>query len=107
LIEYVHQIQDLGAGEIVIQSIERDGEMKGYDIPLIRRVSRSVGIQVVALGGAGSLEDLRRGLIEGEASAVAAGSLFVFHGPFRSVLISYISRDGLNYLGQSYPGIVI
>lgn len=78
-----------GAGEIIVQSVDRDGVMEGYDLELIRTVSRAVDVPVIALGGAGSNNDLRRALTEGEAAAAAAGSMFVFHGPRRAVLITY------------------
>lgn len=84
-----------GAGEIIVQSVDRDGTMSGYDLDLTRRVSRAVDVPVVALGGAGAPEHLRQALTEGEASAAAAGSVFVFHGPRRAVLITYPDKAGL------------
>jgi cyclase len=84
-----------GAGEIIIQSISRDGMMEGYDIELIRTIADSVSIPVVALGGAGSLEHLRQAHLEGRATGLAAGSLFVFQGPKRGVLINYPERTEL------------
>jgi cyclase len=84
-----------GAGEIIINSIEHDGMMMGYDISLIKRVSEAVRIPVVALGGAGNINDLRNAVLEGYASAVAAGSLFVYHGPRRAVLINYPAPEEL------------
>lgn len=86
-----------GAGEIIVQSIERDGTMQGYDIDLIRGIADAVTIPVVALGGAGGLDDLRSAYAEGRATAVAAGSLFVFHGPRRGVLINYPERAELAF----------
>ena len=88
-------VEDLGAGEIIINSIDNDGCMNGYDIELIESVSRAVSIPVVACGGAGRLEDLRKAFINGKASALAAGSLFVFHGPRRAVLINYPEKKEL------------
>lgn len=82
---------DLGAGEVLLNSIDRDGSMEGYDLDLVRTVADSIAIPLVACGGAGSLGDLRRALHEGGASAVAAGSLFVFVGKHRAVLITYPS----------------
>ncbi len=75
-----------------MQSIPRDGTMEGYDLDLIRRVSEAVTIPVVALGGAGGLNDLARAYRETHASALAAGSMFVFHGRKRGVLINYPDR---------------
>ncbi len=67
-----------GAGELIIQSIDRDGTMAGYDIDLIRSVSTSVSVPVVALGGAGKIEHLKEAFRDGHANALAAGSLFVY-----------------------------
>jgi cyclase len=91
--EHARLAEENGAGEIIIQSIPRDGTMQGYDLDLTRRVSRSVTIPVVALGGAGSYEHLRTAHLEGHASGLAAGSLFVFQGPRRGVLIHYPDRS--------------
>ncbi|MFO7256967.1 MAG: AglZ/HisF2 family acetamidino modification protein [Bacteroidota bacterium] len=87
-VAYAKRIEELGAGEILLNSINADGTMKGYDLSLIRAVSHNVSIPVVACGGAGSIQDLRLAK-EAGASAVAAGSMFVFQGPNRAVLISY------------------
>jgi imidazole glycerol-phosphate synthase subunit HisF len=76
-----------GAGELIIQNIDRDGTMAGYDIELVKSVSTSVNVPVIALGGAGSFEDFRAVHEQGFASAAAAGSLFVYQG--RGVLINY------------------
>lgn len=88
-VSFAKIMEDNGAGEIIINSIERDGMMQGYDIPLIRKISEAVRIPVVALGGAGSNSDLRKAIFEGFASAAAAGSLFVYHGPRRAVLVNF------------------
>lgn len=90
---FARLVEDKGAGEIIIQSISRDGMMEGYDIDLIREVSDSVAIPVIALGGAGSPDHLRLAHVEGHAAGLAAGSLFVFHGPRRGVLINYPERS--------------
>lgn len=82
-------MEEMGAGEIIVNSIEHDGMMKGYDISLIRRISEAVRIPVVALGGAGSMDDLRMAVSAGFASATAAGSMFVYYGPRRGILINY------------------
>jgi imidazole glycerol-phosphate synthase subunit HisF len=83
------EMEKAGAGELLLNSIDRDGTMQGYDLELIRRVADAVSIPVVACGGAGNVQDLGRAVKEGGASAAAAGSLFVFQGPHRAVLISY------------------
>lgn len=90
---FARQVAKLGAGEIVINSIDRDGEMKGYDLDLIERVRSETSLPITALGGASSLDDVcslirRFGII-----GAAAGSLFVFKGKYRAVLINYPSRS--------------
>ena len=92
-VEYSKEMEDQGAGEIFINSIDRDGTMEGYDIELIKSVSEVVSIPVIACGGAGINDDLRKAIKEGGASAAAAGSLFVFHGKRRAVLITYPSYN--------------
>lgn len=90
--DHLRRLEDLGAGEAIVQSVDRDGSMSGYDLALIRRASACVRLPIVALGGAGRIDDLRAALAAG-ASAAAAGSLFVFQGPHRAVLISYPSPE--------------
>jgi cyclase len=87
-----------GAGEILLNSVDADGSMQGYDIELVLKVAEAVKIPVIASGGAGKLEDLRRCAKEGKASALAAGSMFVFQGRHRAVLISYPSYQELEEL---------
>lgn len=92
------QMEDMGAGEILINSIDRDGTMNGYDIELIAKLSSSVSIPVIACGGASSLEDFKSAIYKGKASAVAAGSQFVYHGKHNAVLINYPSQSELKLL---------
>jgi cyclase len=96
-VEYARAVAKLGAGEILLNSIDRDGTMQGYDLELIRRVSSAVSVPVVAVGGAGRLEDFASAVASG-ASAVAAGSMFVFHGKHRAVLITYPQYSELERL---------
>jgi cyclase len=92
--EYARRVQQLGAGEIFLTAIDRDGTMQGYDLELIAEVTAAVGIPVIAAGGAGSPADFRAAVAAG-ASAVGAGAMFVFHGPHRAVLITYPDRRAL------------
>ena len=87
-IEYARTVESLGAGELLLTAIDRDGTRVGYDLELIRKVADAVSVPVVASGGAGQLQHLRDAIRNG-ASAVAAGSFFVFHGKHRAVLITY------------------
>jgi len=93
-----HHIETLvqaGVGELLINDVNRDGVMSGFDIDLIRSVS-DVPVSVVICGGAGTLNHLREAVVHGGASAVAAGSMFVFHGKHRAVLINYPKPEELN-----------
>ncbi len=86
--EYAKRLEEAGAGEIFLNSITQDGMMTGYDCDLIREVADCVQVPVIACGGAGSLQDCKRAIDSG-ASAAAAGSIFVFWGVNRAVLINY------------------
>ena len=86
--KFANEMEKQGAGEIIVNSIDRDGMMQGYDLELVRRVAESVTVPVVACGGAGTIQHLAEAIQAG-ASAAAAGSMFVFQGPLRGVLISY------------------
>jgi len=96
-IEFAKLMEENGAGELIIQSIDRDGTMEGYDVDLIRSISTSVSIPVVALGGAGKPQDLIEAYQDGHASALAAGSLFVYQGKKRGVLINYPAKNELAF----------
>ncbi len=88
VVELVRQLEAAGAGEILINSIDRDGTRSGYDLSLIRSVSDTAQIPVIACGGVGQLSHLAEGIKMGGASAVAAGSFFVFQGKHQAVLIN-------------------
>lgn len=92
-IDFARKVQKLGAGEVVINSIERDGHMKGYDLHLVQEIREAINLPLTVLGGAGSLEDIS-GLIQRFGTiGAAAGSLFVFKGKYRAVLINYPSHE--------------
>lgn len=92
-VELAVELEKLGAGEILMNSIERDGTQSGYDIDMIRQISDAVSIPVITCGGGGTDDDFVVALKEGHASAVAAGSRFVFHGRRRAVLINFPSKQ--------------
>ena len=98
--EYAKKMQDLGAGEIILCSIDSEGMGVGYDTKLVELVADSVEIPVVALGGAGKLQDLSDIVNKTSVSAVAAGDLFVFYGGHRAVLITYPQYAELEQLFQ-------
>lgn len=87
--KFVEEAQKLGAGEIVINSIDKDGFMKGYDLDLIDKVREKITLPMTVLGGAGSLDDIEKIIDRHGVIGVAAGSLFVFKGPYKAVLINY------------------
>ncbi len=101
-VDFALEASERGAGELLLNSIDRDGTQSGYDLGLIKSVSSSVPVPVVACGGAGSVQDLGRAVING-ASAAAAGSLFVFRGPHRAVLINYPSAEELSMTFANLP----
>ncbi len=100
------RMESLGAGEIMINSIDRDGMMSGFDLELIRSVSRAVSIPVIACGGAGKLEDFAEAVNQGGASAVAAGSFFVYYGKMKAVLITYPEREDIERILRTRPSSV-
>lgn len=96
-LQHALHMEKMGAGEIFINSVDHDGMMSGYDLVLIKEIAAAVKIPVVALGGAGNLAHMQAA-IESGASAVAAGSLFVYKGPHRGVLINYPEKEELKTL---------
>lgn len=89
VVEWAQELERRGVGEIMINSIDKDGEMTGYDLELIKRVSDAVTVPVIAAGGARDKDDLKAAVQYAGASAAAAGAMFVFQGKHRAVLISY------------------
>ena len=89
------QMEQQGAGEILLTSIDRDGTMTGYDVDLTKKVTSAVSIPVIACGGAGKVEDFGVVVKQGGASGVAAGSMVVYHGRNRAVLINFPTRSEL------------
>ncbi len=94
-VQFAGEMEENGAGEIIIQSIDRDGTMTGYDINLIKKISASVSIPVVSLGGAGKFEDLAELNRLVSINGMAAGSLFVYHGERNAILVNYPERKEL------------
>ena len=98
VIEVAKNFEALGAGEIVINSIDRDGQMKGYDLTLAKQIRDAVTIPITFLGGAGSLDDIGALIRTCGVVGASAGSLFVFKGIYKAVLINYpnvLQRDDL------------
>ncbi|HUU09801.1 MAG TPA: AglZ/HisF2 family acetamidino modification protein [Phycisphaerae bacterium] len=94
-VAYARQAREMGAGEILLTSIDRDGTFAGYDVDLIQQVAHEVSVPVIACGGAGKVEDFGQAVREGGASAVAAGSMVVYQGSNRAVLINFPTKQEL------------
>jgi cyclase len=99
LIEFIAKAEQAGAGELIINSVDRDGMMNGYDIKLIHKLSTASKIPFVIVGGAGTLAHLSEAIKAG-ASSVAAGSLFIYHGPHKAVLINYPTHKELKKIND-------
>lgn len=95
--KYVQFLDEIGVGEIMINSIDNDGKQLGYDLLLISRLANLISVPLIASGGARDLIDIKNAITEG-ASAAAAGSMFVFHGKHRAVLITYPNRKQIKSL---------
>lgn len=103
-VELAKQFESLGAGEIVLNSIDHDGMMNGYDLPLVEKVREAITLPLTVLGGAGSLNDIGKLIERHGIIGASAGSLFVFKGVYKAVLINYpsgVEKDEL--IRKSYP----
>ena len=101
-VEFAVKMEQAGIGEIVINSIDNDGVMKGYDFTLLQKIRDAVKIPVTVMGGAGTLDDIGKVIAEHGIVGVAAGSLFVFKGKFRAVLINYPTVQEKDELVKTY-----
>lgn len=95
--DFIRQAVVAGAGEIMLNAVDRDGLMQGMDLDLIKEASSNVSVPLIAVGGVGCLADIKSAVGAG-ASAVAAGAFFVYQGPHRAVLISYPNYQELENL---------
>lgn len=102
-IEYAQKVKNKGAGEIIVYSVDRDGEMNGYDLVLNKQISEAVKVPVVALGGAGKVENLLEVIENAGASAAGAGSMFIYRMPHKAVLISYPTKKDIE---ESYRNLL-
>lgn len=103
-IDFAQSLEKLGVGEIVLNSIDNDGEMKGYDLVLAKKIREKISVPMTVLGGAGSLKDIGSLINNFGIVGAAAGSLFVFKGVYKAVLINYPSpseKDDL--IRDNYP----
>jgi len=93
--DHARKMADMGVGEILLTSIDRDGTFSGYDLDLVSRVTDAVSIPVIACGGASCIEDYVSATGQAGASALAAGSMFVYQGPNRAVLVNFPPKQDL------------
>ncbi len=93
--DFAKALEDAGCGEIMIQHVDRDGMQTGFDLDFCHQMAKTVSIPVVACGGGGTLEHFRSVLLDGQVSAAAGGSFFVFRGKHRAVLITYPKPDDI------------
>jgi cyclase len=91
-VEFARQLESFGVGEIVVNSIDNDGMMKGYDLALVDQIRKSITVPMTVLGGAGSLTDIGKLIEKYGIIGAAAGSLFIFKGIYKAVLINYPNR---------------
>ena len=100
-LEYAKKLEDLGVGEVVVQSVDQDGEMQGYDLELTKTINEALKIPVVALGGAGKFADMQVLYKHTKVNGLASGSMFIYQGSNRGVLISYPEREEIQDLAHS------
>ena len=102
-VKCAQDVEQLGAGEIIINSIDQDGVMKGYDLNLIDKIAEVISIPLTVLGGAGTLSDIEKVIDKHGVIGVASGSLFVFKGPYKAVLINYPTQKEKNTIFKINP----
>jgi imidazole glycerol-phosphate synthase subunit HisF len=100
-VDHAERVVALGAGEVLVNDVDRDGTQQGYNLDLVRKFTERLSVPVIACGGAWTTDHLREVVKQSRASAVAAGSMFVFQGPHRAVLISYPPYAELERLFQN------
>ena len=96
LFEFIKELENVGIGELVINSIDNDGVMKGYDLALIKKIRECTNVPLTVLGGAGNSDDILNLISEYKIIGAAAGSLFVFKGVYKAVLINYLPEQALS-----------
>lgn len=94
------ELETLGVGEVIINSIDNDGMMKGYDLKLIDLIRGAISLPLTVLGGAGTIQDIKQLIVKYKVIGAAAGSLFVFKGKYKAVLINYPSKDEVKEINE-------
>lgn len=101
-IEFAKSLEKLGVGEIIINSVDKDGTMEGYDLKLIKSIREAISVPMSVLGGAGKLDDIKELIDNFGVIGASAGSLFVFKGKYRAVLINYPNNQEKLELLKNY-----
>lgn len=99
--DYAKKLEEMGVGEVIVQSVDKDGEMNGYDMDLLKSINEALKIPVVALGGAGNFADMQALYKHTKVNGLASGSMFIYQGSNRGVLISYPEREEIKNLAHS------
>jgi len=102
LFEFIKHVEELGAGELVINSVDKDGTMSGYDYDIIEQIRDNTSLPLTVLGGAGSFDDMGKLIKKHKIIGLGAGSLFVFKGRYKAVLINYPNKAEKNELIEKY-----
>lgn len=98
--QVIYELEEIGVGELVVNSIDQDGTMKGYDLNLVEKVRELAEVPLTILGGAGSSDDILKLIDKYKVIGAAAGSLFVFKGVYKAVLINYLCQNSLSKIRQ-------
>ena len=99
--DWAINIENMGAGEIILNCIDNDGKMEGYDLAILKKITSKVKIPVIASCGAGKISHIKEAIFEAGASATAAGSMFVFFGKKKGILINYPDRVEIDKIYES------
>lgn len=100
-IDYAKKLEEIGVGEVIVQSVDKDGIMNGYDLELVKSINEALKIPVVALGGAGNFADMQTLYKHTKVNGLASGSMFIYQGSNHGVLISYPEREEIRSLAHS------
>jgi cyclase len=100
-LRWIERLAALGAGEVLVNAVDRDGMMGGYDLELLMQLRGRFDVPIIACGGAGSLAGMKAAVQAGGLSALGVGARFIYEGPYRAVLVSYLSAGELEELHQA------
>lgn len=102
-LRWIDRLVRLGAGEIVLNAVDRDGTMNGYDLDLLAQIRGRFDVPIIACGGASTVDDMKRALEAGGLTALGVGARFIYEGPHRAVLVSYLSAGEIATVQAAAP----